>query len=303
MDMQALYGKNGEFLPKEIAVTTLQGEHIGHWVIDAPYEFGELPSEIRSSNNRLTCFQHGLEWVDGDTPLAKVYTNLRAMCRYALRIYVRGVQKAEILRDVLGRDIINLEDYEGPSFKNMPSYDTWCIYHGVSKEDAPKCALNNVGKIKRWLQFQHLDNENPIYMEPLGAVPLKDRTCDTVEKPIKINISNETHSATVTKEYIAPTPVKSGNSATLNICDGTASAEGEIVALYRNKRIAPPTPPPKRQSTPTTTSRGHHHRRRRPHSGIEGVYNEQSAGNAGSTTRLSSDERSLPRRSNTESLV
>lgn len=305
IDIQALYGKHGEFLPKEIAVTTLQGEHFGHWVIDAPYDFSELPKEIGASNNRLTCFHHGLEWVDGDTPLPKVYNALRSMCRYALRIYTRGVQKAEILRDVLGRDIVNLEEYDGPTFKNMPDYDSWCIYHGVSKEDAAKCALNNVGKIKRWLQSQVLDSVNPIYSEPVGAVVRKDRPNDTMKKAIRIDIPEDTDRTSVSRDYISPLPAASISSVAPNTFDGTVPAEGEIVALYRNKRHSPP-PPPRRQQTPTASRSAHHHhhqRRRRPHSGVESVYNEQSGGTSGSTTCLSTDERSLPCRSHPESLV
>lgn len=303
VDIQALYGKNGEFLPKEIAVTTLQGDHFGHWVIDAPYDFGELPKEVRASNNRLTCFHHGLEWVDGDTPLRKVYAALRAMCRYALRIYTRGVQKAEILRDVLGRDIINLEEYEGPTFRNMPPYDTWCIYHGVSKEDAAKCALNNVGKIKRWLQTQLLDDVNPIYTEPVGAAKRKDRPSDIVKKTVHDEIPKDNNRASVVREYIVGEAVTVDDSATPNTCDSTVPAE-EIVALYRNKLHSPP-PPPKRQPS-TSGSRGGNHtqyRKRRPHSGHEGIYNEQSGSTGGATARISPDERSLPRRSHPESLV
>lgn len=316
VDIQALYGKHGDFLPKEVAVTTLQGDNIGHWVVEAPYGFGDLPKDIRGSNNQLTCYHHGIEWVDGDTPLWKVYVNLRAMCRYAIRIYTRGAQKAEVLQDLLGRDIINLENFEGPSFKKMPPYDTWCIYHGIAREDNATCALNNVGKLKRFLESQLVDTSNPIYSEPLGDVTRKDRPYDTDKKPPRITPPSATEIAAAAASshgYIAQVPAKGGSSFTANTCDGTVPAGDEIVALFRSTTLesAPPPPtPPKRQATPAATRGGHHHhhhhhqhRRRRPHQGHESVYNEQSGATESTTTHPGSDERSVSCRSYPESLV
>lgn len=251
MDIQALYGKQGEFLPKEIAVTSLEGDNFGHWIIEAPYEFGKIPKTIRESNNCLTCFHHGLEWFDGDTPLSKVYDNLKNLSRYALRVYTRGEQKASLLRNILGRDIINLEDYEGPSLKNMPKDKAWCYYHGVAREESGACALNNARKIKLWLLTRMSDNTDPIYAEPYGALPKKkERTSASVrrwalnEPPKDSNIHLRC--------------VNEPGSVTIATRDNGLLPASEAAELFGAKAHTSPTPPVRSGTTtpPPTPPRG-----------------------------------------------
>lgn len=305
IDIQALYGKDGDFLPKEVGVATLQDDSLGHWVVAAPYDFGELPKEIRAKNNRLTCFHHGLEWVDGDTPLQKIYENLKALCRYALRIYTRGAQKAWILQDVLGREIINLEDLGGPSFKKMPDSPIYCIHHGVSKDDSARCALNNVGRIKGWLQFQTENDANPIYTDPINppTVQRKDRCKESPLSPEKKNNNDNKGEKGRHSKYIyeEATNIKSTVEPTVD-CH-TVSVEDELFGLFRSKleikssrsQVSPPTPPPRRD-------------RKRPFSHYEPTHrysqhHEQLGGLGCPTPYPSSDERSLCSGSHTESLV
>ena len=58
-------------------------------------------------------------------------TTYTYLVRDAQNIYVRGFQKVNLLERVLGRNIVNLEEYSCPSFKNLPEVDDhFCIYHG-----------------------------------------------------------------------------------------------------------------------------------------------------------------------------
>lgn len=324
VDIQALYGSAGEFLPKEIAVTATHNEHYGHWLVEPPYDFGDLPKHVRTSNNNLTCYHHGLEWVDGDTPLRKVYANLRAMCRNTLRIYTRGLQKAELLRDVLGREIINLEEFDGPSFKNMPINNTFCIHHGMLKEDRATCALNNVARIRSWINFRELNSVSPIYSQPLAtSTPIKKKqatpstttttTTSTNSEASNKNKKNQTirNSCAIqtSKEYIFHDDTPAYISPDVSLIVGTEPANDEIVALFRAKDQAP-TLPAKQQvpRKPTPPPRRNNKLQRRRQSLVRQQQllpqsHEQSSAAGGAATNTCSDQRCLPSRPHTESMV
>jgi hypothetical protein len=144
IDVQGFHDIIGEFLPKEIAVLGIHGNYIAHWMIkydETVHNTAEFPIGILATNTYMTCYHHGIEWFDGEADLVAVYNALRGIARNALRIYVRGHQKQELLQKQLGRQIINLEEYRCPSFKNLPRDNRhYCAYHGL-KGEYFACAL------------------------------------------------------------------------------------------------------------------------------------------------------------------
>lgn len=310
VDIQALYDKESRFLPKEVAVVTLQNDFSGHWIVAAPYDFTELPRHIATNNNSLTCFHHGLEWTDGDTNIEKLYSNLRAVTRHAIRIYVRGLQKAELLRSVLGRDIVNLEDFEGPPFRKMPVSESYCIYHGVAKDDFTKCALNNAMRIKRWLELKHTEAVTPVYTEPLisstpkpGSYqlqrqPVLGRGC----KPKKLDFSQ------VDDKYHYIDRSMSSTSASLETCvstqttisgstvDDTVSAGSDFAGVYHRSARVPSPPPPFHATAPTPPPR-------RKYNICLNANNEQRRDTNGAVPCGGTDERRLSSRPDPELLV
>lgn len=169
IDVQGFYDKDGEFLPKEVAVLGIDCKVSRHWIVK--YDLKEhsvinLPVGLLASNTYLTCHHHGLEWYDGESNLTDVYMTLRKITRNALRIYVRGYQKKEILQSLLGRQIINLEEYRCPSFKNLPrDSEHFCAEHGAMKQYFA-CALAYTYKLRNWLTrsltFSAADTEDEV---------------------------------------------------------------------------------------------------------------------------------------------
>lgn len=159
IDVQAFHDKDGEFLPKEIAVIALDFNFISHWIIKPPYTYDKLPKGIMSTNSYLSAFHHQLEWEDGESSLEDVYSALRKIVSGAQNIYVRGVQKAKLLERMLGRQICNLEDYNCPTFKNLPQVeDHFCFHHG-RKIEFYSCAVTYAYKLRVWLR-KTLNTEN-----------------------------------------------------------------------------------------------------------------------------------------------
>lgn len=151
IDVQAFHDKEGGFLPKEIAVLGTDRNYASHWIVKPPYDVTELSKGILATNSYLTCYHHGIEWFDGESNLEDVYSALREVARNAVHIYVRGQQKQDLLQRLLGRQIINLEEYDCPSFKNLPRVNEhYCFHHGIKREYF-SCAVGYAHKLRDWL--------------------------------------------------------------------------------------------------------------------------------------------------------
>ncbi|XP_012278358.2 uncharacterized protein F54H12.2-like [Orussus abietinus] len=79
------------------------------------------------------------------------------ICRPSLtvpgRIFARGCEKANLLCNIMNREIVNLEESEEcPAFKNLPQAGDQCVYHGIRKANKHfSCSLNNAKHIREWL--------------------------------------------------------------------------------------------------------------------------------------------------------
>ncbi|XP_072756960.1 uncharacterized protein [Anoplolepis gracilipes] len=157
IDIQGFRDVNDKFIPKEVAIVSIDVPIVGHWIMMPPHPFGELSAKARRENNWLSQNYHGIEWFDGETNLKYFISHLREITRRVRYIYVRGNEKASYLRNILSRDINNLEDIS-PPFKNLSSKEEdgrYCSHHGFWNFGIFRCALHNAYKLKYWLVTQN----------------------------------------------------------------------------------------------------------------------------------------------------
>ena len=157
IDIQGFRDETNNFIAKEVAVVAIDAPFVSHWIMMPPCAFGKLPAKARRENNWLSRNYHGIEWFDGEVNPKYFTSHLREIARHARCIYVRGNEKANYLRNLLSRDINNLEGIS-PSFKNLtPEEDAiqYCGHHGVRKFGNFHCALYNAYKLKYWLSEQN----------------------------------------------------------------------------------------------------------------------------------------------------
>lgn len=160
IDIQGFRDADEKFLPKEVAVVAIDAPIVDHWIMMPPHPFGELPEKVRRQNTWLTRNYHGIEWFDGETNPKYFTLHLREIIRHSRHIYVRGSEKAHYLRNLLSREIYNLEGIS-PAFKNLTSEGEcgqYCAHHGFRK--IFHCALHNAYKLKRWLLEQNNNVSN-----------------------------------------------------------------------------------------------------------------------------------------------
>lgn len=160
IQMQGARDKDGNYIPKEIAVVGVNNGVIGHWIISPPYPFSELPTEAREDNNFWTRFHHGLEWYEGDVTHKQVYANLREISRNSGLIFTRGAKKAALLRDITSRDIIDVEEMTDDDENPIPPPPSMlrCSRHAVMHSSIKKnsCALTSA-----WFIMKYLTKDTP----------------------------------------------------------------------------------------------------------------------------------------------
>lgn len=154
VDMLGMYDKEGRFLPKEIAVVALNQPFMMHWLVEPPYPFSELSADVRRRNDYLTRHYHGLEWYEGDVSCKQVYANLREIARHSRFIHTRGEERAELLRNVTTREVIDLGAVEEPMCPDtsiLPRTCNNCMRHALGNMGPnTRCALKRVFALKKW---------------------------------------------------------------------------------------------------------------------------------------------------------
>lgn len=151
IEIQGFFDKDDEFVPKEVAVVTLDEEFSGHWIISPPVLFTDLPQQIRIKNNWLTHNHHGIEWFEGDITLQQLHIKLRDIARGSGKIYAFGPINAGYLQAVMSREIVNLETVNCPTFSTLAFNSQRCLHHGLMRRPELTCSLNRAVRLKQWI--------------------------------------------------------------------------------------------------------------------------------------------------------
>ena len=153
IDIQCCKDAKNHVVPKEVALISLQGNHLAHWIVLPPYPARRLTVQTREENKWLRQSLHGIDWDEGFTSRKVVQDQLREITKNYDKVYVRGKEKKNLLENILLNGIINLEeDDENPAFGSLPWDDSFCIFHATRMTHvAFQCAYNHVVRLKKYL--------------------------------------------------------------------------------------------------------------------------------------------------------
>lgn len=155
IDIQGFVGpQDGEFMPKEIALLSMDASYVGHWIIQPPVPYNDLPEDVRRLNCWLTQCLHGIEWFEGETNARKWRNLIRDITYAAGRIFVCGRNKALYLKSIVSREVYDLEVYTMSSSFNNPesmNFFSKCFLHATRKPQDSICALNKAHKLRSFL--------------------------------------------------------------------------------------------------------------------------------------------------------
>uniref|UniRef100_A0A6V7LC85 Uncharacterized protein n=1 Tax=Bracon brevicornis TaxID=1563983 RepID=A0A6V7LC85_9HYME len=152
INIQGLVGPDEIFVPKELAILSVESEHLGHWIFAPPCGLNDIPFAAKRQNRWLTANFHRLDWEDGTTPFKSIHKILKEAAKNVSTIYVRGRETVKFLESVVCRTIVNLDIYS-PPFKRLPENKRYCLFHAEAVSHGNfSCALHNAAKLKKWVR-------------------------------------------------------------------------------------------------------------------------------------------------------
>jgi hypothetical protein len=98
-----------DFIIKGLTVYNVTKNTIQHFEFAAPFEWNLLNTKARQDNYHVSKKVHGLQWYSGEIPHYRLLTVLKDKTDSISHVYAKGEEPTRFLRNMLGRDIHNLE--------------------------------------------------------------------------------------------------------------------------------------------------------------------------------------------------
>ena len=160
LDIEGFRQKKSGFIIKELSPCSLNYSDTVSFLPTS--SFNMLSSKEQKSYQWVSKFLYGLAWESGDYPycyLQQIIQSIKLRFRFA-ELYAKGTEKADTLKKLLQRDVINLEKLLCPKVEILKLYCDIpiCELHAVSypkKQRSRHCATK-----KAKLFYQRLTNES-----------------------------------------------------------------------------------------------------------------------------------------------
>ena len=197
LDAQFLKNREDEYIVKELAILALDENYVAHWLVKSQGTFFRLPKNVVRQNNFSARYLHGIEWNEGDIDFIDLYRTLAKLSNHVRKVYVRGECKADFVRRYLTPRVVNLEEDENcPTFADLPTLDTYCLFHGrLSNPLRASCALSKADRLKSWIVSTREPVEGPEGGEKKNLCYICDRIHED-EYATSEDASREVHSWT-----------------------------------------------------------------------------------------------------------
>lgn len=152
VDIQGFKKPLNEFILKELAIISL-GDDVPPrvFLFSPPSHWKLLPAKYRSENDWLRKNYLGISWNEGDIPYEDVGDILRSHLEGATKIHVKGLQKQKWIQNIIGKNVINVEDDGCPNLSKLTYGMSACTHHLSSYFLDAICAVRNAKAIKKWL--------------------------------------------------------------------------------------------------------------------------------------------------------
>ena len=155
IDVQG-YSVEKSFLIKELSIVNLDSENVLHFLVKPPFNRKLLSYDDQRCVSRLQYNYHKISWDDGVFDYSEVLMNLLRATQNARVIYVKGMEKAAIIRKLTGKFTIDLDELHCPRAIYLPTPRLvnvlTCSYYSHSSSDANcKCSLLQALKYKEWI--------------------------------------------------------------------------------------------------------------------------------------------------------
>lgn len=161
VDLQGFRGLTDSFIVKEVAIISMDGYKVGHFLFKSPLSPAPKPRDRFFLENHF----HGLLWDTGYINFEDFEPLLTDVLKKFETVYVKGLEKRKVLL-FLDKNIINLDEIDCPSLDSLrrKTIGVQCLHHNIKK---PVCALENVLILSDWLrENEHTGNTESIDVNP-----------------------------------------------------------------------------------------------------------------------------------------
>jgi hypothetical protein len=156
-DIEFLNGEcSNEMVAKELAL--YNSNCIQMYQFQPPYTItGKQWDQVRKSNKWIREYLNGFSWYDGQVQYWELKRILgRITCLFPV-ILTKGLQKRNFIWGIVGGknpdvNVVNLEDFDCPSFKHINDTAQRCQFHSAKSRENYQCAVEKAGKFFNWVQ-------------------------------------------------------------------------------------------------------------------------------------------------------
>lgn len=157
LDFQGFKNADNDFIIKELAIVSTDGQFYELQLFQPPCDFNELPRQVQKQVLWLEKQYHGLYWSSG----YKNYNCLKDVFKSITingDIYLKGKEKQKFISNMLSDmnvNICNLEDLDCPNLStlkqqtNISAFKPCCFNH-----NSKHCAYINVHVMLNWWKFE-----------------------------------------------------------------------------------------------------------------------------------------------------
>jgi hypothetical protein len=153
LDFQGFKNVQNEFIVKELAIVSTDGQFYELQLFQPPCDFNELPQHLQKQVVWLEKQYHGLYWGSG----CKNYNSLKDVFRGIVidgNVYVKGRDKKKFIENLLVDfqvNVINLEDLGCPNLNILKKQTNLKVMKPCCFNHSPKhCAYVNVHVLLDW---------------------------------------------------------------------------------------------------------------------------------------------------------
>ena len=147
------FGSGDEYVIKELALSSVCGQHLAHYVFKPPKAWSSLSEATKQEYRRAMRDEHGICWGEGDIDYAQLGMTLKRAVERAVALYARGAEKCRLFSRLCARTFIDMDaEFGAPPASHTALKGKTCLLpcHAVP---CMTCALNEAVCLSKWLNY------------------------------------------------------------------------------------------------------------------------------------------------------
>lgn len=162
MDVQGFKGEHNQFIIKELAIISTDGQLYELQLFQPPCTFNELSEIVQQQVHYLEKHFHGLYWKSGFQPYSELHQTLKNLNLSGV-VYVKGSEKKIFVTQLLSNyavNVVNIEELGCPSLSVLKKHlQPISVKPCVFNHKTENCAYLNVNAVLQWFKLEQFTKD------------------------------------------------------------------------------------------------------------------------------------------------